>query len=367
MAGDLPLPHDWLVKDEGLPVSPSSSFSFDFTGASSSMGTPAPSPAITLSVDFNGALSAAGTSAPSVIALIPSAGVTPAPAPKVTPAPITIPILPGLQITPMPTAQPKIPVVSIRLRMGGNSNKRQEGVNAILGLIGRRLKVKGKIYRGRRDNGATGANNGQGNNGQSKNGQNGKNGRGANRAPENTSGTNENANNNGQNSNSKPDKCKPNTPLLDAFSSSRILQGTIRMALEEQGVLCVEDTEQEEMDIDFEKYADEDKVRSLVEGMRNGSIPVTLPDGTPVRDMVCQAETSMSMVAIFSDVPDSSDALDGSDVLDGADSKGSGLSTHNVILIAVMGGVTVLFVSGCPLFIGVVLFLNWRAARVTQI
>ena len=358
------------------------------------MGTPAPSPSTTPSFDFTGESPAVGTPAPSVIALLPSESVTPAPAPKVTPSPITIPILPGLQFTLPPTAKPTIPVVSIRLKMGGNAKKRQEGVNAILSLIGGRLKVKGKINWKRRESGTASAKSGLGNNG-----QNGKNGWGANRAPENTNGTNENAHNNaiasmtslgnngadgqggvgtGSNGNNtsstpsngqsnsngpfKPDKGKPNTRLLDASSSSHILQEIVRMALEEQGVLCVEGTDQEEMDIDFENYADEDKVRSLVQGMRDGSIPVTLEDGTPVRDMVCQAETSMSMVAVLSDVPDGSGAPDGINGLDSADSKGSGLSRDYVILMAVLGGVAVLFV-------GIVIFhrRSQAAARVTQI
>lgn len=82
---------------------------------------------------------------------------------------------------------------------------------------------------------------------------------------------------------------------------------------------------------------------------------MTLADGTPVRDTVCHAETSMSMVAVpFSDPVDGSEST-------GADSKGSGLSTKYIIVISVLGGVVVLFV-------GILLFRRRSAAaRVTQI
>lgn len=65
------------------------------------------------------------------------------------------------------------------------------------------------------------------------------------------------------------------------------------MAQEPQVIQCAEGSEQEETDIDLENYADQDSVRSVLEGMQNGSIPMTLADGTPVRDTVCHAETSM--------------------------------------------------------------------------
>jgi len=336
MSDDLPLPHDWAPKDEGSSASSSDLLSFDFTGAPSSVGTPAPSPTTTS---------------------------------------------PGPEVTPALTEEPNMPVISIKLNMGGNAQQRLEAVNSILALIAERLKVKGKAHKkgpanGVDDIGTAGANNGQGNsgqngnNGQGNNGQNGNNG-----PPGDTSGTNETANNstaptispgnsgangqgsggagsstpsNGQGSNNpfRADKGKLNNRQLDRLYSSRML--------EEEGVLCVEGTEQEETDIDLENYADEAEVRALVEGLQDGSTPLNLADGTPVRDTICHAETIMSMVAVpFSDPGNGSD-------LTGADGKGSGLSADYVILIAVLGGIVVLSV-------GILLFRRRSAARVTQI
>ena len=113
----------------------------------------------------------------------------------------------------------------------------------------------------------------------------------------------------------------------------------------------MEEAEHEETEIDLENYAEQDQVQSVISGMRSGSIPLTLADGTPVRDTVCHAETSMSMVAVpFSDPVDGSEST-------GADSKGSGLSTKYIIVISVLGRVVVLFV-------GIFLF---RRRSVTQI
>lgn len=126
-----------------------------------------------------------------------------------------------------------------------------------------------------------------------------------------------------------------------------VLQTSVPTAQDESGALCLEETEQEETDIEIENYAEIDKVKSVIGGMRNGSTPLTLEDGTPVRDTVCQANTTMSMVPL---IDDSDTTI-----------KGSGLSRDYIIVIAVLGGVLVLFG-------GVLLFRRRSAAaRVTQI
>lgn len=73
--------------------------------------------------------------------------------------------------------------------------------------------------------------------------------------------------------------------------------------------------------------------------MRNGSIPLALADGTQVRDTVCQANTTLSMVLVPLDKPaDSSNET--------VAKEGWRLSTNYINVVSVLGGA----VGGLPLF-----------------
>jgi hypothetical protein len=279
-----------------------------------------------------------------------------------------------------------MPVISIKLRMGGSRQQRQGAVDAILALMAERLKVKGKIHikapgntPGVPSDGTNNVNTGQDNNdsapdnttatnsttaptSSSKIGKNNANGQGSSENGKNSGDhgrstiSNVQGTSNEPGSFSEPDGGSSNIGCLESSSSpSRILQGTVRMALEEQGRLCLEDDEQEDTDIDLENYAEEDKVQSIIFGIRNGSIPLVLADNTQVRDTVCQANTTLSMVAIplvpLDEPADSSDET--------VAEEGWRLSTNYVIMISVLGGAVFLLV--------VFLFFRRRSARVTQI
>jgi len=287
-----------------------------------------------------------------------------------------------------------VPVISIKLRIGGSRQQRRGAVDAIITLLAERLKVKGKIHIKAPSNTPGVSNNGTNNasNGQSSNGGNGNN----TSAPGNTTATNsttaptssqgnnsskfgkngangQESSENGKNSDNHaestisivqsssntlgsllyPDERRSSIGYLVSSSSpSRISQATGRRALEEQGVLCLEEAEQEETGIDLENYAEQDKVQSVISGILNGSIPLTLTDGTPVRDTVCQANTTLSLVAVPFDEPaDSSDET--------VAEEGWRLSTNYIIAISVLGGAVFLLV--------VFLLFRRRSARVTQI
>jgi hypothetical protein len=145
---------------------------------------------------------------------------------------------------------------------------------------------------------------------------------------------------------------KPGPPQSNRPGMRRAQETTSELpSLQEiVGALCAMNTEREQDIIELEDYSDKDAVDKALTDIVDGTVELTLDDGTAVRSTVCKADITLRSEAPVTPLDNNTQTGD----------KAPGLAKSYVILIAVLG-------VAVALFVGIVVFRRARGARVTQI